>query len=52
MSSTSFGDFVAIGGFNQKTIKEDIFVKANHIQPRWNRLGKTLEHSRRQTTAT
>ena len=39
-----------IGGFTQKTIKEDLFVKANHVYPQQNRRGKTLEDSRRQTT--
>jgi hypothetical protein len=29
----SFGDFMTTGGFNQKTIKEDLFVKGNHITP-------------------
>jgi hypothetical protein len=29
----SFGDFMTAGGFNQKTIKEDLFVKGNHITP-------------------
>jgi hypothetical protein len=27
----SFGESVFVGGFNQKTIKEDVFIKANHI---------------------
>jgi len=33
MSSMSFGDFMTLGGFNQKTIKDDLFVKANNVQP-------------------
>ena len=33
------------GGFNQKTIKGDLFIKVNHVYPR-----QYLEHSRRQTT--
>ena len=52
MSSTGFGDFMTVGGFNQKTVKEDLFVKVNHVHPRRNRPGKTLEQSRRQTTIT
>ena len=46
----SFGESVFLVGFIQKTVKEDLFVKANHVYPRWYRLGKTLEHSRRQPT--
>jgi hypothetical protein len=52
MNSTIFGEYVHVGGFNQKTIKVDLFVKVNHVYPLWNRLGKTLEHSRRQLTKT
>jgi hypothetical protein len=33
MSSMNFGDFMIVGGFNQKTIKEDLFVKVNHAYP-------------------
>jgi hypothetical protein len=29
----SFGEFLFAGGFNQKTIKVDLFVKVNHIYP-------------------
>ena len=29
----SFGDFMSIGGFNQKTIKGDLFIKVNHGYP-------------------
>ena len=46
----SFGEYVTVGGFNQKTVKWGLFVKANHVYPRWYRLAKTLEHSRRQPT--
>jgi hypothetical protein len=27
----SFGEYVTAGGFNQKTVKGDLFVKVNHI---------------------
>jgi hypothetical protein len=30
----SFGDFIFAGGFNQKTIKEDLFVRGNHAYSR------------------
>jgi hypothetical protein len=33
MSSMNFGDFMTVGGFNQKTVKEDLFVKVNHDYP-------------------
>jgi hypothetical protein len=33
MSSTSFGDFMFVGGFNQKVI-EDLLVKGNHAYRR------------------
>jgi hypothetical protein len=52
MNSTSFGDFMNPGEFNQKTIKVDLFVKVNHVYPRRNCIEKTLEHSRRQPTTT
>ena len=29
----SFGDFMTAGGFNQKTVKEDLFVKEDHVYP-------------------
>ena len=48
----SFGASVFVGRFNQKTVKGDQFIKVNHVFPRWYRLGKTLEHSRRQPTMT
>jgi hypothetical protein len=46
----SFGEFIFVGGFNQKTIKVDPIVKLNRNYPRWKQLQKTLEDSRRQTT--
>ena len=48
--SMSFGEFVFLAGFIQKTSKEDLFVKTNHVYPQRNRRGKTLEDFRRQTT--
>ena len=48
----SFSESITAGGFNQKTIKEDLFVKENHGYPRRNQLRKTPEHYIRQTTAT
>ena len=47
---TSFGESVFAGEFTLKTIKEGLFINANHIYPQRNRCGKTLEDSRRQTT--
>ena len=46
----SFGESIFVGGFNQKTIKEGLFIKANHVYPRRNQLGKILDDSRGQTT--
>ena len=46
----SFDESVFAGGFIQKTVKEDLFVKANHVYPQRNWRGKTLEHSGRQPT--
>jgi hypothetical protein len=38
----SFGESMFLAEFNQKTAKEDLFIKGNHgISPR-NRRGKTL----------
>ena len=37
-------------GFNQKTAKEDLFVKGNYRIPLRNQHGKTLEDSRRRIT--
>ena len=46
----SFGESVLSAGFNQKTAKEDLFVKGNYgILPRKQR-GKTLEDYRRLST--
>jgi hypothetical protein len=46
----SFYESVFPTGFNQKTAKEDLFVKVNYgILPRKQR-GKTLEDSRRLST--
>ena len=39
-------------GFNQRTVKKDLFVKANHVISRRNILGKTLEQSRRKLIET
>ena len=50
MNSTSFGKYLYVGGFNQKTAKEDPFVKGNYeILPR-KQLGKDLEDTIRQYT--
>ena len=46
----SFGEFVFSTGFNQKTAKEDLFVKGNHGIPPRKKRGKTLEDSRRLST--
>jgi hypothetical protein len=46
----SFGESVFLVGFNQKTTKEDLFVKGNQSYPRWYLHMKTLEDSRRQIT--
>ena len=46
----SFAESVFPVGFNQKTVKEDLFVKENHgILPR-NQRGKVPEDSRRLST--
>ena len=39
----SFGESVFLAGFIQKTSKEDLFVKANHVYPLRNRPGKNPE---------
>jgi hypothetical protein len=49
-NSMSFGESMFSAGFIQKTIKMDPIVRLNHVYPRWYRLGKTLEHSRRLST--
>jgi hypothetical protein len=46
----SFGESVTVGGFNQKTIKKDLFFKVNHVYPWWHSRGKVLEDTRRQYT--
>ena len=47
-NSMSFGESVFSAGFNQKTAKEDLFIKGNHgILPQKQR-GKTLEDSPRK----
>ena len=46
----SFGEYVLLVGFNQKTAKEDLFVKGNHGIPPRKQRGKTLEDSRRLST--
>ena len=46
----SFGEFVFPAGFNQKTIKGDLFVKGNHGFPPRDQHGKVLEDSRRLST--
>ena len=46
----SFGESIFLAGFNQKTIKGDLFVKGNHgILPRDQR-GKVPEDSKRLST--
>ena len=50
MNSMSFGESMFARGFIQKPVKEDLFVKANHVYPRRKLLGKDLEHTRRQPT--
>ena len=46
----SFGESVFPTGFNQKTTKEDLFIKGNYGIPQRNRRGKTIEDSRRRIT--
>jgi hypothetical protein len=46
----SFGESMFSVRFIQKTAKGDLFVKGNDRIPPRNQHGKTLEHSRRQTT--
>ena len=49
-NSMSFGESMFLVGFNQKTIKGDLFVKGNHgIQPR-DQCGKVPEDFRRLST--
>jgi hypothetical protein len=46
----SFGESMTVGGFNQKTIKEDLFFKVNHAYPWRQSCGKVLEDTRGQYT--
>jgi hypothetical protein len=47
----SFGEPVFSAGFNQKTVKEDLFVKVNHVYPPRNQFEKTPEgNPRKQDT--
>ena len=46
----SFGESVFLAGFNQKTIKEDLFVKGNYKIPSRIQCGKILEDFRRLST--
>ena len=46
----SFGEPVFPAGFNQKTAKEDLFVKGNRVILHDNQCGKTVEDSRRLST--
>ena len=43
----SFSESMFPAGFNQKTAKEDLFVKGNHGISSWDQHGKVLEDSRR-----
>jgi hypothetical protein len=43
----NFGEFVFSAGFNQKTAKEDLFVKGNYEILSCKQCGNTLEDSRR-----
>ena len=46
----SFGESMFSAGFNQKTIKGDLFIKVNHGIPPWDQRGKVPEDSRRLST--
>ena len=46
----SFGESVFPAGFNQKTIKGDLFIKGNRGIPPWDQCGKVSEDSRRLST--
>ena len=46
----SFGESMFLAGFIHKMSKVDPIIRLNHVYPRRNRLRKTLEHSKRQTT--
>ena len=43
----SFGESILSARFNQKTAKEDLFIKGNYGIPLRKQRGKTLEDSRR-----
>jgi hypothetical protein len=43
----SFGESIFLAGFNQKTPKEDLFIKENHRIPSHKQRGKTPKDSRR-----
>ena len=49
-NSMSFGESVLSAGFNQKTTKEDIFIKGKYRIPLCKQRGKTLEDSWRLST--
>jgi len=46
----SFGESVFPPGFNQKTIKGDLFAKGNHGIPPWDQCGKVPKDTRRLST--
>ena len=49
-NSMSFGESMFSAGFNQKTIKGDLFIKVNHGIPPWDQRGKVPEDSRSLST--
>ena len=50
INSMSFGEYVFLVGFNQKTTKEDLIVKGKYgVSPQYP-CGKTLEESRSHIT--
>ena len=46
----SFGESIFLEGFNQKTVKRDLFVKGNHGIPPRDQHGKVPKDSRRLST--
>ena len=46
----NFGESMFSAGFNQKAVKEDLFVKGNHGIPPRDQRGKVLEDFRRLST--
>ena len=46
----SFGESVFLAGFNQKTTKEDLFIKENRVISQHNQREKTIENSTRLST--